>query len=442
MKFLARVNHWVWIASAAACVALGSWTGALWGQANGVESGGTAGTLSSAATRAATSQPASLLDALNFDQLAKNKIRAWLILLFAILVAVAAGRVVSFVLQRIAGRLEKRGWHAYAEVFSGLCSPANLALFAMGMTVGLIDLQMGDLLRDFSKRILILLYTISGFWYAFNLVAALELALRKITQRTETTLDDDLVPVIRKALRIFIVVIGSLFILQNVFNRDIGAWLAGFGIAGLAVSLAAQDSLKNLFGSLTILFDRPFTVGQRIKFHAFDGVVEEIGFRSTKVRTGDGSVVTIPNSLIVNESVDNWARRQKIRRILNVTIAYETPAAKVREAVKIIRDMLASEEFRRSVYDADTVANVDPPRVFFDEFNAESLNIKVYYWYRTGDWWGYLEFTERFNLKLMEEFERAGIVFAYPTRRMIVEGRWGMENVTAKSAQESLPGAN
>ncbi|HVT80093.1 MAG TPA: mechanosensitive ion channel domain-containing protein, partial [Phycisphaerae bacterium] len=169
---------------------------------------------------------------------------------------------------------------------------------------------------------------------------------------------------------------------------------------------------------------------------------EEIGFRSTKVRTGDGSVVTIPNSLIVNESVDNWARRQKIRRILNVTIAYETPAAKVREAVKIIRDMLASEEFRRSVYDADTVANVDPPRVFFDEFNAESLNIKVYYWYRTGDWWGYLEFTERFNLKLMEEFERAGIVFAYPTRRMIVEGRLGMENVTAKSAQESLPGAN
>ena len=251
----------------------------IWGQTARSQSG---------ASAAPASQPASsILDALNFGQVANNRLRAWLILLFSILAAIALGRVLTFALQRIATRLEKRGWRAYAEVFSGLCSPASLAVFALGMTFGLLDLQMGDLLREFSRRILILLYTISAFWYAFNAVSALEVALKRITKRTETALDDDLVPVIRKALRTFIVIIGTLFTLSNVFNRDIGAWLAGFGIAGLAVSLAAQDSLKNLFGSLTILFDRPFTVGQRIKFHSFDGVVE-VGFVRPRCGRGMG----------------------------------------------------------------------------------------------------------------------------------------------------------
>ena len=142
--------------------------------------------------------------------------------------------------------------------------------------------MISPLLQDLTERVLLLLYTVSAFWYAFNLVGVLEVALKKIAAPLDTTLDDDLVPVIRKALRIFIVVVGALFVLQNVFERDIGAWLAGLGIAGLAVSLAAQDSLKNLFGSITILFDRPFAAGQRIRFHGFEGVVEEIGFRSTK----------------------------------------------------------------------------------------------------------------------------------------------------------------
>lgn len=364
----------------------------------------------------------SLLDDLKFDEvLDKNGVRQWMTLLSAILVAAVLGRILTFILQRISRRMEKRGWTAQLHVASGLTGPGNLALFTLGLSLGTAQLTLSPMLRILNGRILLLLYTVSGFWYAFNLVSALEVVLRRLTARTETTLDDDLVPVVRKALRIFIVVIGSLYILQNVFDRDIGAWLAGLGIAGLAVSLAAQDSLKNLFGSLTILFDRPFIVGQRIVFRDCDGTVEEIGFRSTRVRTAEGALVSIPNSLIVNESVNNWALRKSIRRVFNVTITYETPVAKVRQAVEIIRGLLESEEFREPVHDADTKVNADPPRVYFDEFNPDSLNIKVFYWYRPVDWWPYLEYTERFNLRLMEELEKAGIEMAYPTQSVIVK---------------------
>jgi MscS family membrane protein len=380
------------------------------------------------AARAQTTAPSkgasasSFLEDLRFDEfLAHNNLRQWIVLLAAILIAIALGRAMAFVLQRLARRLEARSWNAQAQVFTGLASPANLGLLALGLSIGFAQLSMSGVLRDLASRMLLLLYTVSGFWYAFNLVSVLEVALRRLTARTETTLDDDLVPVIRKALRVFIVVIGILFILQNVFDRDIGAWLAGLGIAGLAVSLAAQDSLKNLFGSLTILFDRPFVVGQRIKFHEYDGTVEEIGFRSTKVRTMEGSVVNIPNALIVNESVDNWAARQNIRRILNVTITYDTSAAKVRQALEIIRGLLEAEEFRGPIHDADPKTNANPPRAHFDEFNPDSLNLKVYYWFRPADWWAYLAFTERFNLRLMEEFEKAGIEFAFPTQTLYVK---------------------
>ena len=365
----------------------------------------------------------SFLDDLHIDELlAQNTLRHWLTLLGLIILSIALGRIVAWFLNRIAKRLENRRWHSQAEVFTGLAAPASMAIFTLGLSGGLAYITMSPLLQEFTKRILLLFYTVAAFWYAFNLVTVIEVFLKKFASRTETTLDDDLVPVIRKALRIFIVVIGALFILQNVFDRDIGAWLAGLGIAGLAVSLAAQDSLKNLFGSITILFDRPFTQGQRIKFHGFDGTVEEIGFRSTKVRTADGSLVTIPNSNIVNDPVDNWAVRQKIFRTFNITITYDTPVAKVRQAVEIVRRLLDSEEFARDVHDPDPVRNADPPRVFFNDFNADSLNIKVWYWFRPGDWWAYSAFTEKFNLRLMEEYEKEGIEFAFPTRTVFLAG--------------------
>jgi MscS family membrane protein len=174
----------------------------------------------------------------------------------------------------------------------------------------------------------------------------------------------------------------------------------------LALALAAQDTLKNFFGSIMIMLDKPFVVGQRVTSGGIDGTVEDIGFRSTRVRTLTGHLVTIPNEKLATDSVENIGRRPSIRRLANITITYDTPPEKVEKAVSIIREILDNHEGM----DPDF-----PPWVYFNEFNDTSLNILMLYWYFPPDYKAYLEFTERVNLEMMRRFEAEGIEFAFPT---------------------------
>lgn len=351
-----------------------------------------------------------------------NTWKEWLILLGAIFLGVAAGWVAAVALARTENRFRARRWELWAHLVGDLIGPGKLALIALGLTVGLVQVNgMSDALRTLSWKTLLLLCTIAVFWYAFNLVSVVDLVLRRLTVRTESTLDSQVVPLVRKTLRIFLVVIGVMFVVDAVFDRDIAAWLAGLGIAGIAVSLAAQDSLKNLIGSITILFDRPFKIGERIVYGGYDGVVEEIGFRSTKVRTLTGHLVTIPNAKIVSDPVENVGRRPSIQRIMNLTITYDTPREKIERAVSILREILEEEGIRepiRPVIDGDEL----PPRVYFNEYNADSLNILVIYWYAPPAYWDYVEHAQRLNLRILEEFEKAGIEFAFPTRTVRLAG--------------------
>ena len=250
-------------------------------------------------------------------------------------------------------------------------------------------------------------------WAAYRLVDGVEALLRKWTSRTRTQLDDELVPILRKALRVFVIIVMFLFIAQNIFAWDIGALLAGLGLGGLAFALAAQDTLKNVFGSIVIFADRPFQLGDRVKIGDHDGVVERVGFRSTRLRTLTGHLVTVPNATVANLPIENIGRRPSIRRVLHVTVTYDTPPEKVARGVEIIREML---EARRSNFPEDM-----PGRAYFSEFNAASLNIVVYYWFQPPDWWEYLAFTHEFNMELLRRFNAEGIEFAFPTQTLYVK---------------------
>jgi len=365
----------------------------------------------------------SLLQEINLGALwSANTLANWSMLLGAIFLGLLAGKVCASVLSKIGRRLEDRGWQIRAHVITDLVNPASLALFAVGLALGLAGLKgISPPLQAFCSKTLLLLYSVAVFWYAFNLVEIVDILLRRMTSDTKSTFNAQLIPLIRKTLRIFLVVIGVLFVVDSVFQQDIGAWLAGLGIAGLAVSLAAQDSLKNLFGSITILLDRPFQLGERIIYTGYDGVIEEIGFRSTKIRTFPGHLVTIPNSNIVNNPVENVGRRPFIRRILNVSITYDTPPAKIEQAVRILYDILEEEGIREPIHPA---INGDdyPPRVFFNEYNPDSLNLFVVYWYVPPNYWDYMEHAHRLNLRIFEEFEKAGIEFAFPTQTLYLAG--------------------
>ncbi|MFA7237556.1 MAG: mechanosensitive ion channel family protein [Phycisphaeraceae bacterium] len=377
------------------------------------------------APEGADKKAASLIASFKISDLRQqNHAEQWLTLLAALFLGLVIGKIAQYFLSRLGQRLIDRKWDARGHLFADLANPASLALFTLGLTIGLSQLKMSTALFDFCEKTEKLLLSIAIFWYLYNLVSVIEVALTRLTAKTQSTLDDMLVPLLRKTLRIFLIVIATLFILDSIFEVNIGAWLAGLGIAGLAVSLAAQDSLKNLFGSFTIFLDQPFLVGSVIKYQGELGTIEEIGFRSTKLRTLDGSVITIPNSTIVNEAVENVGLRPYIKRTINVTITYDTPPEKIQQALTIIKEIFQLDGIREAIHDETDPLIPDkfPPRVYFNELNADSLNLITIYWHRPADYWQYLQHSERFNLELFKRFNEAGIDFAFPTQTLYLAG--------------------
>jgi MscS family membrane protein len=211
---------------------------------------------------------------------------------------------------------------------------------------------------------------------------------------------------IRSFARILIVVMAVLVWLDNL-GFNINTLLTGLGVGGIAMALAAQDTLKNFIGSVMILLDKPYSIGQRIVIKGHDGIVEEIGLRSTKMRLLTGHQTTVPNEEMARLDIENIGRRPHIRRLFNVTITYDTPPDKIEKAIHIIEKILENHEGM----DPDL-----PPRVYFSEFNPDSLNLMVIYWYHPAAYWDYMAHGQRVNLQIMREFDREGIQFAFPTQ--------------------------
>jgi len=187
----------------------------------------------------------------------------------------------------------------------------------------------------------------------------------------------------------------------------IGTLLASAGIFGAAVALGAQDLLKNLFGSMALLADKPCRVGDRIRCGEYDGFVEDIGLRSTRLRLLTGHRLSLPNDKLANNDVENVTNRTHIRRNATIHIPLDTPGDKVQTAVSIIRDHLANHEGM----DPD-----HPPRVFFEEFDASAFSIRFFYWYSPPNLWDFKAFSERLNFAIFREFEKHGIQFSLPFR--------------------------
>ena len=181
-------------------------------------------------------------------------------------------------------------------------------------------------------------------WFIFKLVSIVDYKLKKWTASTDNDIDQVLAPLAGRTLRVFIIIIGGVLIVQNLTGVKIGPLLASLGIGGIAIALAAKDSIANLFGTLTILFDKPFQIGERITIDKYDGVVEDVGFRSTRIRTLTGHLVTIPNEKVVSSGVENIGKRPHIRWLTNITITYDTPPDKVEPAIAIIKEILNDHE--------------------------------------------------------------------------------------------------
>ena len=353
-----------------------------------------------------------------------NELWRFGLLLLVIIAILIVGRIVRYIINRTATRLEQKEGIQLLELFLRCLSrPAAVGVFAAGVYLARFCVKFADQAdpygfstqtRDLWAQIGKAVAVLAVAYLVYRLVDIVEYYLKRWTNRTDTTLDDMLVPVIRKSLRIFITAVTVLYVADNILDQDIGTILAAAGIGGLAFALAAQDSIANFFGSVTIFADRPFQVGDRIRLGGFDGPVEDVGFRSTRIRTLDGHLVSVPNSKIVNDMVENIGRRPFIKRVANITITYDTTPDKIEKAVAIIKDVLAATE--EVSHDSDLT-----PRVYFNEFNDWSLNILVIYWVTPPDYWLFQQTNQKVNLAIMRAFEAESIEFAFPSQTLYVK---------------------
>lgn len=332
-----------------------------------------------------------------------------LILLGWILGTMLVGKLVQGLLSNLGKSKRFDGQHLAQVALKAFARPVVFLFFTFGLRQGLKVFDFGENVQGLLTDSFSVLLTAAVTFFIYSLVDVLDYVIMHFAGKTKTKMDDMMAPMVRKSLRITIVVLALVQVAQILSDKPITSILAGLGVGGLAVALAAQDTIKNFFGSLVIFADKPFELGDRIVVNGHDGGVEEVGFRSTRIRTLDGHLVTVPNGELANMTIQNIGKRPYIKRVMNVGITYDTPPEKVEQAIDILKELLKDHEGMKADY---------PPRVFFNGYNDCSLNILVIYWYHPPEYWKYLEHAERINLELLKCYNGAGIEFAFPTQTL------------------------
>ncbi len=333
-----------------------------------------------------------------------------------LLLAAAAARVVRSLIEARPRRFAAQGKPlTWVELsLDALSEPVSLLVLIWGIYAALYPLfphfQRPDgtnILKSGAGPATEIIGALVLIWFIYRLVSVVDNQLVKWAGTTKSQSDQLLVRLVGKTLRIFVVVIAGLILVQNLTGVEVGPLIASLGLGGLAIALAAKDTLANVFGTLTILLDKPFQIGQRVIIDGHDGVVESVGYRSTRLRTPEGHLVAVPNQKVVTGTLENVGRRPYIRWKTNITITYDTPREKVERAVEILREIL---------HNHDGMNESHPPRIFFNAFNDWNLSIGVWAWYHPAGYWDYQAWLQKTCLKIMARFEAEGIEFAFPTQ--------------------------
>lgn len=231
-------------------------------------------------------------------------------------------------------------------------------------------------------------------------------------EKTETKLDDQIVPLIRKSLKVFVVAVGFIFVLQNL-DVDVGSLLAGVSLGGLAFTLAARDTVANLFGSISIFADQPFQVGDWVVIDGHEGVVTEVGMRSTRIRTFYDSVIAIPNSVVANAAVDNYGQRRYRRCLVTLGLTYDTHPEQMQAFVEGVRAILkANPKVRQDSYE-----------VHFSNFGDSALEVLLYFFFKVDSYSEEMKQKMNVFLEVMRLADAIGVSFAFPTQTLHLETR-------------------
>jgi len=333
-----------------------------------------------------------------------NTIGDWGITLLIILGSVIAGKLLYWFFGSVIKKLTAKTKTKIDDIIVDMIEePIVLALAIIGMWYGLHRLDFPEEWYTFMGNVYHILIAINITWLIARLVdAIIGEYIVPLAEKTESTLDDQIIPVIRKGLRSVIWLLGIIVALNNA-GYDVGALIAGLGIGGLALAMAAKDSVANIFGGIMVFTDKPFKVGDRIKINGFDGSITEIGIRISRMRTLEGRLVTIPNSLFTGDMVENVTAEPTRKIVLNLGLTYDMSAEKMEKGMAILKDIAANNNDINNDY-----------LVSFNAFGDFSLGILFIYYIRPGS--DNLDTQTAINLEILKQFGANGLDMAFPTQ--------------------------
>lgn len=319
-----------------------------------------------------------------------------------------------YIFKVIARVCRKANTSLYSRIVVAFQKPVQILFLVLGIYGALTYLTVNPsrdlLLVELLRSAVIILVA----WGLYGLVD--EKLLLSDEFQEKLNVDGILIHFFSKIIRFLIFVLAICVVAQE-WDYEISSLIAGLGLGGLAFALAAKDTLANFFGGMVIIMDKPFSLGDWIATPSVEGFVENISFRSTRVKTFAQAMVTVPNSTLANEAIINWSRMGKRRINFSLGVTYDTSSEKLKRCISAIREMLKSHP---GVHD-ETIF------VFFEKFNDSSLDIFIYFFTNTTNWAEYLAIKEDINLKIMDILETEGVSAAFPTRSIYID------NCTSKS---------
>ncbi|MDO9181480.1 MAG: mechanosensitive ion channel family protein [Bacteriovorax sp.] len=295
--------------------------------------------------------------------------------------------------------------------------PFGFLAFSISWLIGIRFLEFDVEMLEIFIRGSYIMTAVCSVWSVLKIVDYISLHFEKIAASTANKFDDVLVPMLKKTTKVFVVAFGAILVAHSL-TFDVASILAGLGIGGVAVALAAKDTISNLFGSVTVIIDRPFQIGDYVSLEKnIEGTVEQVGFRSTRLRTPYNSIVTLPNSVLANMAIDNYGMRKFRRYKTFLQLEYSTPLVKIEEYCERIRYLIQ----------LNALIQKETAVVSLYEMNSSSLDIMLTVFFLTDSFKGELSARHKFIYEILKLAEELEVKFAYPSQTIFLEQNKNLE---------------
>ncbi len=325
-----------------------------------------------------------------------------------IAVTLAVVLAVRWVIRRVLLPVARRAPGEFpARIVERLAAPAGLLVLLTGLSACNNMVHFPGSMDKWLSKAFYAAFIIAFLWGIFRAIGIFDFHFRERAVNSGYQMNTLLVDLVTRFVKSTVWIMAIIFIAQNLFDLNVTALVTGAGVAGLAVAFAAQNTIANLFGAVSIISDRTFKVGDRITVGDASGSVEAVGFRSTKLRSLDGTVWNIPNRIAADGTIENITSRPFLKHTFTLGLVYSTTPDQMRLALRILGKILDNHPgFDNTKF---------PPRYYFTDFKNFSLDIGVTLWFQTPDYFQFMKWREEINLAILDQFNAAGLEFAFPT---------------------------